>query len=751
MLRFHALASVCLAALCICCADDASAQTALPSVTVDAPVVRQKPKTERSARPVREARRRVSPAARPNASPADLSPAAAVANSATVERGNGPVDGYRATRTTSGTKTDTLLKDIPQEIVVVPRQVLEDRSATTVAGALDVVGGVTRGNNFGGLNNYEFNIRGFPTRNAAKNGISAVRRYEPDDAANVERVEVMMGPSGALYGRSDPSGFYNVITKQPLDWNFVTLTGTAGSYGMRRTTIDANQVLSQDKTWLARVNAAFDQRDSFRDFNDSQRVFVAPVVSYSPSADWRVTFEAEYMKDDRPFDRGLVAVNKNVGALPISRFLGEPNDGPIRNQYALATARIEHDINKDWLVRFATQYKEGSLYGWAAEPVSVNAAGTLTRRNIFRDFNWASSNTQFETVGHFGIGGIKNTLLAGVEYEHYTDREDFRRSDVTANSYSINVFNPVYGQAKPAANIKSLFTDRVDTLGLYSSLQTEWTSQLKTLVGVRYDNYDQDARQLITGQRITQNPDPVIPKAGVTYEIVPNVTLFADVAKSFRPNLDADTGFTGTATGQAFAPETGIGYEAGAKWDLLGNRLSVTAAAFKIVKNNVLTADPANPGFSTTAGQVTSTGFDINVVGNVTRELRLIGGYAYTDARITKDVTLPVGARFPNVPLNSGSMMAVYEWQSGMLAGLGLGGGVSASDSRAGDATGSTFTVPGYVKFDALAYYTINKTTKVSLNVYNIANTVYYDQVRSTTNIYPGQPRTVWLTMKSTF
>ncbi|MFT3938106.1 TonB-dependent siderophore receptor [Rhodopseudomonas sp.] len=699
----------------------------------------------------RATQRRGARAQRPNAPPAAPNPAAANIRPAVAERGNGPVDGYRATRTTSGTKTDTLLKDIPQEIVVVPRQVLDDRNATTVAGALDVVGGVTRGNNFGGLNNYEFNIRGFPTRNAAKNGISAVRRYEPDDAANVERVEVMMGPSGALYGRSDPSGFYNVITKQPFDRNFVTLMGTVGSYGMRRTTIDANQVLSDDKTWLGRINAAFDQRDSFRDFIDSKRVFVAPVVSYSPSADWRVTFEGEYLKDDRPFDRGLVAVNKNVGSLPISRFLGEPNDGPIRNQYVLGSFRVEHDINKDWLVRFATQYKEGSLYGWTAEPVSVNAAGILTRRNTFRDYNWASSNSQLETVGHFGIGGIKNTLLAGIEYEHYTDLEDFRRSNNTINPYSINVYNPVYGQAKPPATVLSLFKDRVDTLGLYGSLQTEWTSQLKTLVGVRYDNYDQDARQLITGQRITQDPDPVIPKAGVTYEIVPNFTLFADVAKSFRPNLDSDTGFAGTATGQAFAPETGIGYEAGAKWDLLGNKLSVTAAAFKIVKDNVLTADPANPGFSATAGQVTSTGFDINVVGNITRELRLIGGYAYTDARITQDVTLPVGARFPNVPLNSGSMMAVYEWQSGMLAGLGLGGGVSAADSRAGDATGGSFTVPGYVKFDALAYYTLNKTTKISLNVYNIANTVYYDQVRSATNVYPGQPRTVWLTMKSTF
>ncbi|MDP2355667.1 MAG: TonB-dependent siderophore receptor [Beijerinckiaceae bacterium] len=668
------------------------------------------------------------------------------------ERGDGPVQGYRATRTTSAVKTDTPLKDVPQVVVVIPKDVLDDRGATTVDDALTMVGGVTKGNNFGGLNNYEFNMRGFPTRNAAKNGIMAVRRYEPDDITNVERVEVLMGPSGALYGRSDPSGFYNVITKRPLDYNFTTLTGSLGSYGQRRATIDGNYVLSEDKKWLGRINAAVESRDSFRDFQHSDRIFLAPVISYTPSADWRFILEGEFLRDVRPFDRGLVAPGGRLGGLPISRFLGEPNDRNLANQYGLVSARIEHDINKDWMVRFATQAKDGALYGWTAEPVSVLADGrTLTRRNTLRNFHWQSWNSQLEAVGKFETGGVKHTLLIGAESEIYRNREGSRRSNVALNPYSIDIFNPVYGQIKPPATALSLFEDSINTYSLYASDQIEWTSKLKTLLSFRVDSYNQNARQVITGQRLSQDSTPVTPKVGVTYDLLPTFTLFASAATSFRPNLDSDTGFTGTSAGKPFPAEKGVGYEAGVKWTFWDNAVSLQAAAFHIVKSNVLTADPANPGFSTTAGEVTSKGFDVNLVGNITPEWKVIGGYAYIDARVTEDINIPVGARFANVPLHSGSFMSVYEWQTGLLAGLGIGAGFTATSNRAGDNSGGTFSVPGYVKFDALAYYKFSEKTRVSLNVYNVFDTVYYAQTRSLTNVYPGQPLTAVLSLKGTF
>src|SRR5690606_28067134 len=197
-----------------------------------------------------------------------------------------------------------------------------------------------------------------------------------------------------------------------------TITGSFGSYGQRRATVDGNYVLSEDKTWLGRVNVAVESRDSFRDFQHSDRIFVAPVISYTPSAAWRFILEGEFLRDGRPFDRGLVAPRGRLGQLPISRFLGEPNDRNLASQYGLISARIEHDINKDWMVRFATQAKDGTLFGWTAEPVSILADGrTLTRRNTLRNYHWQSWNSQLETVGHFETAGIKHTLLLGAETE----------------------------------------------------------------------------------------------------------------------------------------------------------------------------------------------------------------------------------------------------------------------------------------------------------------------------------------------
>lgn len=665
------------------------------------------------------------------------------------ERGDGPVDGYRATRTLSGAKTDTPLKDIPQDIAVVPRQAIEDKGATNAGEALKVVGGVTPGNNFGGLNNYTTTIRGFETATAAWNGIISDRRYQADDMASVERVEVLMGPSGALYGRSDPSGFYNIVTKKPLDYNFVTATAAMGSYGMFRETIDANYALNESKTLLARVNFAADNRDSFRDFNESDRLFVAPVITYKPSSDWRFTVEGEYMNDKRVFDRGIVAPGGDVFAVPRSRFLGEPNDGQMRAEHGMASVRIEHDLNKDWTISFTQLLKEGVLVGTAAEPGSFVAGTTMITRSLrYRDFYSRGANTQIEAVGHVNIAGFHNTLVLGGERE-YMDIDEFNFRSGASVAYGIDYLNPIYGAPKPVAPMMQ-FLDRFETYSAYASLQTEWTSRLKTMVSVRYDDFHQEAELQPAGRSFTQDHHPVTPKFGVTYDLTPNITLFGDLARSFKPNVDSDSGFLTSVTGAPFDPQEGIGYEGGVKLDLIKNQLSVTAAGFHIVKENVLTTDPTNSSNRIAAGEVTSDGMDVNIVGNITPEWRVIGGYAYIDARVTKDNTLVVGSDLVNVPRNSASLFSVYEWQSGALRGFGLGGGVYFVGDRAGDSANS-FTVPSYTTFDALAYYNLDQDTKISLNVYNLFDKEYVDTVRSSVNVYPGAPRTALFTIKHTF
>lgn len=667
-----------------------------------------------------------------------------------AERGDGPVEGYRAERTTSGTKTDTAIKDIPQTIVVVPRDVIADRGGTEVGDALDAVPAITRGNPFGGFSTYEMNFRGMKSGAGAKNGVTSVSRHHDvaADAANIERVEVMMGPAGTLYGRSDPGGTFNIITKQPLPGDFVALSGTAGPE-LLRTTLDANYALSADKSVLGRLNIALQETDSFRDFVSGNRVFVAPTLMWRPSARTRVALDGEFATAEHTFDRGVIAINNKVGGLPVDRFLGEPNDGRFEGTTLNGMLRIEHDVSRDWTLRFAATAKYGDLYGWTAEPMQLLADGrTLTRRHQLRDNEWRTSAAQIEAVGRVAFAGMQHNLLVGFEAQHFRSVEHMLRSAV---GYPIDIYNPVYGQAKPP--IVGVFRkdDRNENYALYVSDQIDITKQLKVQVGARLDMYRQVMSQTFNNDEIRQDPNVITPRAGLTYEIAPNLTLFGGYSESFRPSMDADTGFITGTDGKGFSPERGRSYEAGVKVDLLQNTLSVTAALFDILKTNVVTPDPDRPGFSIAAGEVRSQGFDLNIAGNITPEWRIFGGYTYTDARVTADPTIPIGSRIANVPLHSFKLQTVYEFSDGPMQGFGFGGGVTALDDRAGTSTGTPLTLPGYVAIDLLAYYKLDDERRISLNVENVFDTEYYASALGPTRITVGQPLTAFVTLDTRF
>lgn len=647
-------------------------------------------------------------------------------------------EGYRASRSSSATKTDTPLIDVPQTVVAMPKQLLEDTGATNVEKALDYVGGISKGNNFGGLNLYEMNLRGLKTTNSAKNGFTTGRRYDAtSDSANIEQVDVLLGPSASLYGRGDPGGFVNIVTKKPLTENFTTLQGSIGSYGLYRGTLDTNAILSDDKSLLGRVNLAVESRDSFRDHVDSERQFFAPVLTWQPNGNNRLTIEAEAINDERVFDRGVVAVNGRLGAIPISRFLGEPSDGRIENRNYMASARLEHDVNDDWTLRAAMQAKNGSMYGYATEPNTLDATtGVLTRRRALRDYTWHSATTQFEAVGNLETGSIGHTLLAGLEYERAVSSELFTRANVN----SINIYNPVYSPSSATLNPVSDLKDTSDNYALYLQDQISLTDRLEAQLGFRADWFEQDFANRVSGKSVPQSRQGFSPRAGLTYKVVPDVALYTSVAKSFRPVMDSHTGFTTAAGDQPFEPETGLGYEAGVKTELLDKRLSATASVFHLTKKNVLATNPADSNTYIQTGEVRSKGFDLNLTANLLPEWRVVAGYAYIDAEVTKDTTIAVGTRLQNIPMHSFGLWSVYEVLHGPMKGFGFGGGVNAVADRAGSSSNDGFLMPGYAKVDLLAFYRITEAAKLSLNITNLFDTEYYERALGPLRVVPGEP-----------
>lgn len=693
--------------------------------------------------------RRAARVAKPGAAPGGASPTAAIDR----QGDDGAAQGYSAESTASGLKFDAKLKDVPQTVVVVPRRVLEDAGAKDVGAALDSVAGVSRGNAFGGLNLYEFNFRGMATRKWAKNGISAGRNYDSAaDTANVERVDVLLGAANALYGRSDPGGFYNVITKQPQDEPFFATTGMLGSFNFHRATIDANYAIPEVSSARARFNMAVESGGSFREHVSNDRLFFAPAVLWRPDANTRITLEGEFVDEARTFDRGGVSADRVVRVTDLTRYFGEPNDGRIDIANASGMLRVEHDLGRDFTLRFNIAARSGQLFGWTAEPTALLADGyTLTRTHQLRDFDWESLTTQIEAVGRAAVAGFQHRFLIGVEAENFRGTEILNRSNPAVEPYSIDIRNPVYGQGKPAITRFSNKIDSTDSYSLYLSDQVEISSRFKALVGLRWESHNQVMTQRVTGEELSQSPAVLIPRIGFNYDIFPGLALFANYSESFRPNLDADTGFIAGTGGAVFKPERGVSYEAGVKFDIFDDKLSVSAAAFEITKENVLTPDPGNPGFSIAAGEVGSRGFDINVSGSITRELSVLGGYAYIDARVTDDPLIPVGSLLANVPRHSFKLRGLYEFQDGLWKGLGVGGQVSIVGDRASTSTGAGPMLPGYTTIDLLACYELADGAKLSLNIDNVLGEKYVESAFGPLRLNYGAPTSALLTLGARF
>ncbi|MBV1812184.1 TonB-dependent siderophore receptor [Pseudomonas viridiflava] len=657
-----------------------------------------------------------------------------------IETAQGPVQGYRATRSASATRTDTSLHETPQSISVVTREAVEDIGATRLQDALDYAGGVGRANNFGGQGLTTFTVRGFTTGEFYRNGFPINRGYpNMPDANTIERLEVLRGPATTLYGRGDPGGTFNVVSKQPLAERSVTLGSQLNDQGMKRGTLDASGPLDDDGRFAYRLNVVGEGGDTFRDHVETERYGVTPVLSWQVDEATRITFEGDFMRNNAPLDRGLTRYPAQTRTASRDTFFGEKDVGKLHNDNNMAQIRFDHDLNADWKLGGGIQMLDGSLKGDAIEANGLAADGRTLGRNFnYRRLEWTDRDVQLNVTGHFATGGFDHTLLAGVEYEDYDYKSIIRRSSGAVNAYTIDIFDPVYGQARPA--LTRTTTNDKENLKTYAAFvqdQVALTERMKLLAGVRFERFEHDYDTFGVGVPFTNSDNAVTPRLGLTYDLTDIVAVYANTARSFKPNTGA------SRLGGGFKAEEGKSYEVGVKWEALDRQLSVDAALYQIEKQNVLTTDPVDSTFSVAAGEVRSRGLDLNVVGNLTPEWRVMGSYAYVDAEVTKDNTLRSGTRLLNIPEQTFSLLNVYEFQDGAMRGLGLGAGGRYVDQRAGQTANTAFSMDSYTVFDLLAFYKVNEHVKLNLDVKNVFDKEYEEGAFGNVYAYPGAPRTV--------
>jgi len=656
---------------------------------------------------------------------------------------------YSLPNTTTATKTDTPIMETPYSIQVVPKQVLEDVQAIRPGDALNYVSGIYQGSaNSGDWLDWT-KRRGFdpfPTGDYRDGGaFPLASAWGGRDLANIEQVEVLKGPASLLYGQATPGGVVNYVTKKPLATPYYSLQQQFGSYDYYRTTLDATGPITQDKTLLYRFNLAYKDANSFRDTVSSDRIFIAPTVTWNISPRTRMNFELEYDHGHMVFDRGVPAIGSRPANVPRSRFLGEA-DPQSEFERILVGVNWSHAFNDDWALshRFTAVYngidQVASFPSLNADNVSLNRSFELAKSGLEDD---ASFFNTVNLTGHIDTWGLQHTLLLGGDY--------FRQSTkyvITPFSSPINIFNPVYLEREGIDNLAlgaTSFTSSSDRdwFGLYIQDQIKLPYHVHILAGMRYDSSEQISRN---SRRLTPNVSPqqdkVTPRGGLVWQPIPELSLYGSYSENF-------TGINGTGLGGVLlAPETAQQWEFGLKTEFFDKRFLATMAWFDLTKQNARVADPRDTRFSAAVGEANVAGLEVDLKGEILAGWNMIGSYAYTpDAVTTIGSDAEIGKRFPGVPRHGGSLFTTYELQSGLMRGLKFGGGVIIRSSQHTESTNNDVVLPGYATVNLLTSYSwkvgASKLT-TQLNVNNLLNKEYYPAAAFSRNsIEVGAPRTL--------
>jgi iron complex outermembrane receptor protein len=658
---------------------------------------------------------------------------------------------YRALSATGATKTDTLLKDTPQSVRVLTADLLKDVGVTSLASALDLSSGITRQSNLGGLWD-SYSMRGFTGdpnfgSDYLVNGFSSSRGYNGlRDSASTASVEILKGPASALYGRGEPGGTVNITTKKPRFTPAYSIDLSVGSFHTYRSAVDLTGPISDDIAY--RLNGAVETGDSFRDTVKTRRTFISPSFIWLIGDSTKLSYEVERTNQRAPFDRGVVAVKGVLGLVPDSRFLGEPGDGQTEVRSLGQQVFVEHEFNDRWKLQTGVSYRTSSLAGFASEATALAADDrTLLRLRRYRDFSATDKSGRIELLGKFDTGPVTHNVLFGADFYRFEDRRiQARRAPSATNPYSIDIYNPVYG------GVAAPLLPAVDTLenqkshGLYVQDQIDLTAQWKMLLGVRSDRYDQTVQNYRTTALNNQSLSATSPRAGLVYQPIPTLSLYGSVAKGFRPNSGI------SVDNKGFPAESSKSYEAGAKLESADGKLTGTLAYYHITKQNVLTTNPLNTDFLMPAGELASRGIELDVSGEIYKDLRLAAAYAYTDAKVTKgDATIITGSRFPNVPRQSGSVVLTKAFTINGQAAT-FGGGLTYVGERSGDvAFTSGFKLPAYTTAKLISSWSPSKNLRLSLNIDNLFNKRYYASSYNQVWVAPGQERTITFNLNYKF
>ncbi|MDT4288931.1 TonB-dependent receptor [Methylomonas sp. MO1] len=681
---------------------------------------------------------------------------------------------YNRTSASAATKTDTPIMETPVSIQVVPRAVMNDQKTTTIKDALENVSSIRPQSSLGLSNAYI--VRGFRNGRVYRNGLISsglnIGEGAQYETANLESVEVLKGPAAVLFGRIEPGGLINLVTKKPRDEAYYSVEQRFGAYDFYRTEWDATGPMTSDKSLSYRFSGAYQNNKSFRDFNFNDRVLVNPSMTWRPSDATELSLDLEALHEDTQVDRGLFAIGNRPAPIPVSRSFIDPDDPVDTNSKVNLGFNLTHAFNENWTLRnrFLASFvydKNTSVKpanGFTVEQFFDPSTGNRSyARNIFSQTSDSETyTTNLDLTGKFNLMGVSHQTLIGVDYlravgsyEFYGNYQD------PVPGLEIDINNPQYGidpayyanaLATPSDGGTNHYLYRDDWYGAYFQDHITLWDKVHITGGGRYDWARTgvgmgDSASTADAALPSRRDEGFSPRVGVLYQPWAWASIYGNWTTSFGANNGI------TASGATINPEIGEQFEAGFKTEFFDQRLSTTLAYYHLTKENLMTRDfnSPDPFASAAIGKARSQGIELNMAGRLTDEISIIGNYAFTDARITQDFSGLQGHRLNNVPEHSGSVWLKYDIHHyEPLNGLSFGLGMFAAGQRQGD-NDNTFVLPGYARLDAFASYTyqLGKSRLITqFNVRNLLDKTYYESTDPFQNapprvgIYPGAPLT---------
>lgn len=649
---------------------------------------------------------------------------------------------YLTRNISSATKTDTPLQDLPQAVTVIPRKLIEDTNMRSMTDAVRYVPGAGSAQGEGNRDTVVLRAGAGSTADFFVDGVRDDVQYYRD-FYNIERVEVLKGPSAVIFGRGGSGGVINRVTRV-ADWSDAReISLQSGSYNDRRATFDLGQGFGERTA--GRVTGLYEFTDSYRDYVDLERFGVNPTMAFKLGDQTKLLLSYEYFRDRRTADRGIASQNGLPFETRDGAFFGDPDQSVADAKINVLGATLDHALSESLTLRNATRVGfYDKFYQNVYANTAVNAAGNYT----IAGYNVATDRTnlfnQTDLVWKVATGSVKHTVLGGLELGRQLTRNLRQTASgfaggTTVSASTPTVFRPAtYARAGTDADNDG----NVTIMATYLQDQLELNEQWQAIAGLRFDSFEvdfNDKRPAPTGSGKVYRYDGLVsPRAGLVYKPVKPLSLYASYSVTYLPVSGEQVGSLSNLNA-GLKPEEDTNYEVGAKWEVRPD-LALTLALYQLQRQNFTVTDPANPAQQINVDGTTTQGIEVGVNGNITKRWSIAGGYAYQNGTYDKNqsATILKGNRTANVPLNSVSLWNRYDFNNMWGAGIGV---INRSSMYA--ATDNTVRLPGYTRADGAVFFTLNPMFSAQLNVENLFDRGYYLNAHTNNNILPGSPRAV--------